>query len=221
MQGIGQLRDVSIQRVSDSTRIFVERVHFYTQTASHRPSHHIQSLPIPHPHQLPLPLGLHPHRYRALPVLPSVPPPENSPKHKHHDVDPQNLKPKLPTNRDFAVSVLPVIAHLHEPLRIVRDDSVRLARDAPFHERFFVDGPHDDGATEGAGVAQELGADEGGHEGLLEQVEGDVGGREELASVGDGKADVAHGEGREVGVAEGDVFCLEKVRSRLFGWLRK
>ena len=91
-----------------------------------------------------------------------------------------------------------------------------MPRDTPFHQGFFVHGPHDDGATEGAGVAEEFGADEGGHEGFLEEVEGDVGGGEELAGVRDGEANMAHGEGGEVGVAEGDVFGLRKVRGRLF-----
>ncbi len=46
----------------------------------------------------------------------------------------------------------------------------------------------------------------------MEEVEGDVGGAEELAGVGDGEADVADWKGGEVGIAEGDVFCLWKVR---------
>ena len=51
----------------------------------------------------------------------------------------------------------------------------------------------------------------------MEEVEGDVGGGKELAGVGDGEADVAHGESGEVGVTEGDVFCLEKVRGPFLG----
>ena len=50
----------------------------------------------------------------------------------------------------------------------------------------------------------------------MEEVEGDVGGGKELAGVRDGEANMAHGEGGEVGVAEGDVFGLRKVKGRLF-----
>lgn len=60
---------------------------------------------------------------------------------------------------------------------------------------------------EGAGVAQEFGA-EGAHEHFLQQVEGDGGVREEAAGVGEREADVGNGEGGEVGGAEGEEFEL-------------
>jgi hypothetical protein len=147
-----------------------------------------------------------PHMPLLLLPQPTMLPPENASKGQNHQIHPQNHHPLPPRNVNLAFPSLPILADLKELLRIVGDDAVEAFADAPPHHIFFVHGPCEDGSSLGFRIAHEALAEEGGDEGFLQHVEGDVGDGEELPGVGYREADVRYRECREVFSAEGEEF---------------
>ena len=136
---------------------------------------------------------------RAVPLVrTAVLPPEYRAEDEHHEVDPGDAHQLAPRHVKVPLPSLPLVADLQEPLRVVGDHAVESLLDAPFHHVWLVDRPHVQRSPFCLGVADEAGAEEGQHERLLEDVEGDVGDREELARVRDGEADVRDGVRGEV-----------------------
>lgn len=138
-----------------------------------------------------------------LPFQAPVPPPKDHREDNYHQIQPDDRHPLPALNRNLLLPVLPLVAHVQKPLRIVRDDAVGFLRDAPPHHALAVDSPEIDGPPGGLDVAQQAPA-AGAEDALLQDVEGDVGEGQELAGVGAGEADVRDGEGREVVRAKGE-----------------
>lgn len=140
-----------------------------------------------------------------LPFQAPVPPPKDGREDHHHQVQPDDRHPLPACNRNIPLPVLPLVAHLQEPLGIVRDDAVGLLGDAPPHHALAVDGPEVDGPPGGLDVAQQPPA-AGAEDALLQDVERDIREGQELAGVGAGEADVRDWEGREMLRAEREEF---------------
>ena len=148
-------------------------------------------------------------RHRSFPralllARTAVLPPKDGPKDEHHEVDPRDPHPLAPRDVQAPLALLPLVADLQEPLRVVRNHAVEFPFDGPLHHGFLVDGPHVQRSPFCFGVADEACAEEGQHERLLQHVERYVRNREELARVRYGEADVRDGEGGEVFCAEGE-----------------
>lgn len=133
-------------------------------------------------------------------------PPEQRPKDKHHKVGPSNQHPLTQRDLDVPLPLLPLVADFQEALRVVRNHTVKLVFDAPFHHGLLVDRPDVHRPPLRFHIADEACSEEWQHERLLQHVEGDVGDREELARVRDGEADVRYGIGGEVFRAEREEF---------------
>lgn len=118
----------------------------------------------------------YPHRPFTLTLQPPILPPKDPRKQQHHNIQPNNLEPQSPPDPDLPIPMLPRIAYLQEPLRIVCDHAVCASGYTPFHQGLVVDSPHEYRTAEGFGVTEEFGADDWGHDGFLKEVEGDVGG---------------------------------------------
>ena len=147
---------------------------------------------------LPLPPG------RFVTRRTAVLPPEDRAEDEHHEIDPGDHHPLAPRDADLPLPLLPLVADLQEPLRVVRDDAIEALVDAPPHHVQLVDRPRVQRPPSRPDLAHEARAEVRQHEGLLQHVEGDVGDGEEFARVRDGEADVRDWEGRKVLRAEGE-----------------
>ena len=116
----------------------------------------------------PLPLGF-------LIARTTILPPEYRPEDKHHEINPGDHHPLAPRDVDFPLPLLPLVADLQKPLRVIRNHTIEFLFDAPFHHVLLIDRPHVKRPPLRLRVADEAGSDERQHEGLLQHVEGDIG----------------------------------------------
>ena len=133
-------------------------------------------------------------------------PPKYRPKDNDHEIDPGDPHPLAPRDFNVPLPLLPLVADLQEPLRVVGNHTVESLLYAPLHHVFFIDRPDIQRSSFRFGIADETCSEEWQHERLCKHVEGDVGDREEFARVWYGEADVGYGEGGEVFGAKREVF---------------
>ena len=133
-------------------------------------------------------------------------PPKDGAKDKDHELGPGGHHPVLAGDVKLAVALLPFVADVQEPLRIIGADAVQSCLNRPAHLVRIVDRPGVDRPAVAVGVVDEPRAEVRHPERVLQHVEGDVGGVEELSGVRGREADVGGWEGREVFDAEGEVF---------------
>lgn len=150
-------------------------------------------------------------RHRPLPrgcflARTAILPPEYRPKDEDHEIDPGDHHPLAPRDVDFPLPLLPLVADLQEPLRVVRNHTVEFLFDTPLHHVLLVDRPHVQRPPFRFDLPDEARAEVRQYEGLLQHVEGNVGNGEEFARVRYGEADVRYGERGEVFRAEGEVL---------------
>ena len=126
-----------------------------------------------------------------LPNTP-IPPPENSPKHQNHKLNPKNHHPRPPRNRHLLLPSFPLLTYVQKLLRIIRNHSVHALAYTPPHHILFIHRPTHYRSPPCFRISHESRTEYGCHEGFLENVEGDIGDGEELACVGDGESDVRY-----------------------------
>ena len=107
-----------------------------SQNHRRRPSSFICLLPSAGKRQRPLLRGF--SLGRGTTVLP----PEDRPKNEHQEVDPDDHHPLAPRDVDLPLSLLPLVAHLQEPLGVVGNHTIEFLAYTPPHHVLLVDRPH-------------------------------------------------------------------------------
>ena len=125
-------------------------------------------------------------------------PPEDGAKDEDHELCPCSRHPLFPRNVDLLVPLLPFVAYLQESLRIIGANSIESLPDGPSHLVLIVDGPRIHRSAFPSRIFDEARAKVGHTESVLEHIERNIGGAEELSRIRGGEADVGGGEGGKV-----------------------
>lgn len=112
----------------------------------------------------------------------SKPPPEEEMEYVYQEIDPENRQPLVSIKGNLSVPLLPFIAKLQEPFRVICNNAIDLVLDTPGHASDLIDRPNVERAPGSSDVSSKARPGRA-EECFLKHVEGDIWNGQELAGI--------------------------------------